>query len=181
MVMALGVVMGVGFVIPTTFLAIYTEDLHLSRTGPFFIVYATTAFIARLSTRRFPELFGVRPMILLGLAALVTSMLCYLPVSTEWGLTLPGAFAGFAHAVLFPSTTAQGSSAFPDRYRGLGTTVMLAMLDVGTLVGAPLIGGMVRWSRQANLPPYHTTFLALSAGITAVGVLYVLSTRRQHA
>ena len=43
---------------------------------------------------------------------------------SEAYLMLPGFFAGIAHAVLFPSVTAQGSSAFPNRYRGLGTTVM---------------------------------------------------------
>ena len=47
--------MGVGFVIPTTFLPTFTLDLGIERTGPFFIVYATTAFITRLATRRMPQ------------------------------------------------------------------------------------------------------------------------------
>jgi len=67
---------------------------------------------------------------------------------------LPGVFAGIAHAVLFPSVTAQGSHAFPNRYRGLGTTVMLAMLDLGALVGAPLIAAcrVQQVARLAALP-----------------------------
>jgi MFS family permease len=176
-IMLLGIVMGMGFVIPTTFLPTYTLEIGIERTGSFFVVYAATAFITRLSTRRFPELFGVRPMIFLGLTALVVSLLCYLPVASEWGLMLPGVFAGMAHAVLFPSATAQGSAAFPNRYRGLGTTVMLAMLDIGTLCGAPLVGGMVEYSKRAGLPPYQTTFVALAAGVTLAGVVYGLSSR----
>ena len=117
-------------------------------------------------------------MVLLGLAALVVSLLCYMVVETQWGLALPGVFAGISHAVLFPAVTAQGSSAFPNRYRGLGTTVMLAMLDIGTLVGAPLVGGLVEYSQNFGLSGYPTTFLVLSVGMTLTGVLYAASGRR---
>lgn len=178
-IMLLGVVMGMGFVIPTTFLPTYTMELGIERTGFFFMVYAATAFVTRLSTRRFPELFGVRPMIYLGLTALVISLLCYLPVRSEWGLMLPGVFAGMAHAVLFPSATAQGSAAFPNRYRGLGTTVMLAMLDIGTLCGAPLVGGMVAYSKRAGLPHYETTFVALAAAVVLAGLFYAWTSRKK--
>ncbi len=177
-VLALGIVMGIGFVLPTTFLPTYVKHLDIPNTGPFFIVYAVTAFLARLATRRLPQRIGVRPMVLLGLAALVVSLLCYMVVETQWGLALPGVFAGISHAVLFPAVTAQGSSAFPNRYRGLGTTVMLAMLDIGTLVGAPLVGGLVEYSQNFGLPGYPTTFLVLSAGITLTGVFYAASGRR---
>jgi MFS family permease len=174
----LGVVMGVGFVIPTTFLPTFTKDLGIEHTGTFFLVYAGTAFLARLSTRRFPELFGVRPMILMGLAALTLSLLSYLPVTNAWGLMVPGVFAGIAHAVLFPSVTARGSAAFPNRYRGLGTSVMLATLDIGALVGAPLVGRMVEYSKSAHLAPYSTTFVVLAIGVILAGVVYTLTDRR---
>jgi MFS family permease len=176
--MSLAVVMGVGFVLPTTFLPTFAKELGIARTGPFFIVYAATAFVARLSTRTMPRRFGVRPMIFIGLAALVASMLAYLIVTSEWALMVPGVFAGIAHAVLFPAVTAQGSAAFPSRYRGLGTTVMLAMLDLGTLTGAPLVGGLVETSKSVNLPPYPTTFLVLSVGVIITAVAYAFTERR---
>ncbi len=112
-VMALAIVMGIGLVIPTTFLPTFIEQHHIENTGTFFLVYAVTAFLARLGTRRFPHLFGVRPMIFLGLALLAVSLVCYLPVQTQWGLAVPGFFAGMSHAVLFPSVTATGSTSFP--------------------------------------------------------------------
>ncbi|HEX3724732.1 MAG TPA: MFS transporter [Pirellulales bacterium] len=177
-VLVVGIVMGVGFVLPTTFLPIYTKQLDLPRTGPFFVVYAITAFLARIGTRRLPHVLGVRPMIFLGLASLLMSLLCYLPVETEWGLALPAVFAGISHAVLFPSVTAQGSFAFPNRYRGLGTTVMLAMLDVGTLFGAPLIGGLLDYSKHVGLPPYPVTFLVLGILVAAAGTYYACGNRR---
>jgi MFS family permease len=178
-VLGMGVVLGIGFVLPTTFLPTYVEHLGLPRTGPFFIVYAATAFLARVGTRRMPQRVGVRPMVFLGLASLVASLLGYLVVRSEWQLALPGVFAGIAHALLFPSITAQGSSAFPNRYRGLGTTVMLAMLDVGTLVGAPLVGGLVQSSQRLGLPAYPTMCLVLALGVTTSGIVYAATTRSE--
>ncbi|MEX2115237.1 MAG: hypothetical protein WD845_18740, partial [Pirellulales bacterium] len=78
----------------------------------------------------------------------------------------------------FPAVTAQGSFAFPNRYRGLGTTVMLAMLDLGAFVGAPLIGGVVEASKSTRLAPYPTTFVVLAIGVTLTGVAYALTGRR---
>jgi hypothetical protein len=124
-----------------------------------------------------PSVIGVRPMIYLGLAALGASFLAYLPVRSEWGLLVPGALAGIAHAVLFPAVTAQGSFAFPNRYRGLGTTVMLAMLDVGAFVGAPMIGGIVEASKSTRLPPYPTTFMVLALIVALIGGMYALTGR----
>ena len=173
----LAVVMGVGFVIPTTFLPTYIKELNIEHTGTFFLVYAATAFLARVSTRRMPHLVGVRPMILIGLAALVLSLLAYMVVQTQWGLALPGIFAGIAHALLFPAVTAQGSASFPNRYRGLGTTVMLSMLDIGTLTGAPLVGRIVDVSKSFGLPPYRVTFSALAAAVTLTGVIYAFVSR----
>ena len=177
-VLVVGLVMGIAFTLPTTFLPTYVKVLGIPRTGPFFLVYSVTAFVARMSTRRLPHRIGVRPMIYCGLAAMAASILAYLPVSGEWGLMVPGALAGIGHAILFPAVTAQGSWAFPNRYRGLGTTVMLAMLDLGVFIGAPLVGGIVEVSRSTGLPPYPTTFVVLALGVTTTAIVYAFSTRR---
>lgn len=177
-VMLMSIVLGVGLVIPTTFLPTYIEQYGLERTGMFFLAYSATAFLARIATRNFPHTIGVRPMIFLGLASLVLSLLLYLPVQTQWGLLVPGVFAGIAHAVLFPSVTAQGSTAFPDRYRGLGTTLMLAMLDFGMFIGNPLVGRMVEFNKSAGWPPYSTTFVVLAIGVTLSGIVYALTSKR---
>jgi len=177
-VMLLAVMMGIGLVIPTTFLPAFVEQYGIDDTGTFWIAYAGTAFLARLATRSWPHVVGVRPMILMGLGSLAVSLLFYLPVSTQWGLAIPGFFAGISHAVLFPSVTALGSTSFPNRYRGLGTTVMLAMLDSGQFVGNPLVGRMVHFSQRSGLPPYATTFIGLAVTVSLVAVWYGWTTRR---
>lgn len=170
--------MGVGLAIPGVFLAPYATELKIYRTAGFWIVYTITAFLARLSMRRFPAQFGLRPMIYMGVVALLISLLTYLPVRTELQLAIPGFFGGIAHALLFPSIVASGTTAFPDRYRGLGTTVMLAALDVGTLIGAPLFGKALDTSKAFDLPAYPTTFLLTAVLLAVFAGIYAIGQRR---
>lgn len=176
-ILVMSVAMGVGFSLPTTFLAPFAADLGIRHIGGYFLLYAGTAFMTRMLTRRFPAQFGIRPVIFFGVAMLVVSLLLYLPVTNQWTLLVPGFFAGVAHALLFPAIVAGGSSAFPDRYRGLGTTLMLAMFDLGTLVGAPCLGGIVTYSKRASLPPYPTMFLTIAAGVVLVSAFYAVVSR----
>jgi hypothetical protein len=55
---------------------------------------------------------------------------------------------------------------------------MLSMLDIGMLIGAPLVGQLVELSKNAGLHPYNTTFVALSAGVVLTGLIYALFGRR---
>lgn len=137
--------MGAGFSIPMSFLRPFAVEHHLGGVGLFFAVYATTAFAARVASRSLFERYGNRPWILAGLTLLSLSYVAYLPVSRPWHLAFPGAIAGIAHAFLFPSIMAAGTGAFPRRYLGVATSFMLAMFDLGTLLGAP-------WLRLSCMP-----------------------------
>ena len=90
----------------------------------------------------------------------------------------PDPLAGVAHAVLFPSVIAEGSTAFPERYRGLGTTLMLAMFDAGNLVGAPLVGGTVHFAREFSLPAYPTMILVVTCILFLVTAVYARAKER---
>ncbi|MEO8493592.1 MAG: hypothetical protein ABI614_00870, partial [Planctomycetota bacterium] len=76
------------------------------------------------------------------------------------------------HALLFPSVVAAGSTRFPERYRGLGTTLMLAMFDIGSLIGAPLVGGILSGSRLVGLPAYTMMFGTVSCLIAMMAGVY---------
>lgn len=170
--LSVGFAMGVLITLPSTFLRAYTRDLGIAEMQLFFFVYTPTAFIARLATRRMSADFGNRPVILVGLALGAASALSYLAVDREALLALPAVLAGFSHALLFPTLMAAGAMAFPDRHRGLATTLMLASMDVGTLVGSPLVGGTVELARQWRLPAYPTTFGVVAAVVAAAFVAY---------
>lgn len=178
-VLVMSVVMGFGIGLSGTFLRPFAASLNISGVASFFSMYAVTAFVTRLSIRSLPERIGLRAVILIGVGFLAANMLSYLPVSAEWEFVFPALLIGVAHAMLFPAVVAGGSSAFPDRYRGLGTTLMLAMFDLGMLIGAPTAGGILRAARVTGLPEFPTMFIALAVVFSASGLWYALVTRRK--
>lgn len=171
-VMLVAITVGAGITLPHTFLRTYAAERQISQIGVFFMVYACTAFLVRMSTRRLFAKYGNRPWVICGLALLATSMACYLAIDQVWQLAIPGICAGAAHALLFPAIVASGSTRFPERYRGLGTTLMLAMFDIGNLLGAPLVGGILHWSRLVGLPPYTMMFGTVSCLIAIMAGIY---------
>lgn len=177
-VIVMGTAMGIGLSLPGTFLRPYAAELGISRIGAFFGVYAPTALVARVLTRRLPERLGTTPMILAGIAALAGSQLLFLLVDTQWKLIVPGIGYGVAHAILFPSVVAAGSSRFPPQHRGLATTLLLGTWDAGQLVGAPAVGAILHCSGWIGLPSYPTMFTSMACLLAAVGVFYTLIVRR---
>ena len=161
-------VMGFGIALPYTFLRPYLKELGINGLGLFFTVYAVTAFVSRLTVRGWPQRFGNRPMILAGMGFLILSVLLYLTVLEKvmWPLLFPALAAGVAHAVLFPAIVAGGSGSFPHRYRGLGTSLMLAMFDVGMFVGMPAVGGLLRGASYLGMPAFPTMFALVAAALT---------------
>ncbi|MEX0641506.1 MAG: MFS transporter [Pirellulales bacterium] len=165
--------MGFGLGLPGTFLRTFTAELGIREMKVFFLVYTGTAFVFRIGSRRLTAQWGVRRMVALGMGALVVCLVSYLFVKTEAQLALPAVLTGIAHAVLFPAVVAGGSRAFPDRYRGLGTTIMLAAMDLGLLVGAPLVGGLLQYAELLGWPRYPTMFVTVAALLTVATCVYL--------
>jgi MFS family permease len=168
--------MGAGFSIPLIFLRPFTIESNLNGVGLFFFVYASVAFIARLATRAHFSRLGNRVWITAGLALLSFSFLCYLPVTREWHLIVPATIAGIAHALLFPSIMAAGTSAFPRRYLGVATSLILAMFDLGAFFGAPVIGAFLREAKQHTTAAYPLMFAGTAIVLGSVTLLFCFST-----
>lgn len=177
-VVLLSMAMGASFAVPSAFLTLYAESLEIRQIGGYFLVYSLTALVGRLWGREFPSRFGTGRMMLLGLAMQIASFLAYLPVRSQWHLLLPAVLAGLAHAYLFPAVVATGSASFPNRYRGLGTNVILATLDLGTLVGSPAESEVLRWAGRAGWPPYPTLFITLAVTMSLLALYSVLAERQ---
>lgn len=181
-VLMVGAATGIVLNLPSTFLRPFTAELGISGMATFFGVYAGVALMTRISARRFPERFGLAPVILLGLVLLAAGMMSFLLVETAWQLVIPASILGFAHALVFPPTVAASTLSFPENCRGLGTMLILAAYDVGVLVGAPLAGGLLRFSKPLGLPPYPTMFATIGTLMLLICGVYAASLlRRKHA
>jgi MFS family permease len=176
-VLAVGLAMGLGLGLPAVFLRTYAAELHIPRIGGFFMAYTATAIVARVLSRRWPERFGNRSMILLGTGGLVASTCLFLAVRVEWQMILPAIGFGCSHAILFPAVMAAGNVTFPAQHRGLAIVLVLASSDLGQLVGAPATGAILKCSRSAGLAPYPTMFISMAGLITLAGIWYSIASR----
>ncbi|MGC3966933.1 MAG: hypothetical protein QM775_06050 [Pirellulales bacterium] len=71
----MSVATGIGLNLPTVFLRPFMEQIGLTNgLMLFFNIYPPIAFVARVSMRRVPDRLGIRPMIGLGIAALVVGL-----------------------------------------------------------------------------------------------------------
>jgi MFS family permease len=177
MLLAVVVAMALILNLPSTFLPTYAAEQGIPRIAMFFTVYSIAAVVTRVLTRQWPQRFGLRTMILLGSGGLVLSQLAFLPAKNQWLLLLPGIGFGISHAVLFPATVAVGNLRFPEQHRGLATTLILAMWDMGQLIGMPAAGAILHYSELAGLPPYPVMFVSFAGLAAVLGAAYGWSSR----
>ncbi|QDT31187.1 MFS transporter [Thalassoglobus polymorphus] len=135
--------MGMGFAVTMTFLTRYSTELGLSGIRTFFTAYAVTAFTVRLVARQWSRTVGRHRLICMGLLGHAIGHLLMTFVTTDWQFIPPAMCLGFGHALLFPCVVSMGAGAFPEQYRGTGTTVTLAAIDSGTILTAPVLGWII--------------------------------------
>ena len=164
-------IMGLSISIPGTFLRPFAAEQNIDQIKMFFLVYNIVAFVSRISFRRAPEVLGLRNAILLGLFFMSLSMFSYTLVESTTTLIIPAIAGGLAHSFLFPSVVAGGTAFFPRENRGLATSLVLAMYDVGVLIGSPLVGISVTGSRMVDLPAYPLTFCIVGVIMLGVGLV----------
>lgn len=171
-VLLVGVVAGAALSLPQTFLRTYAEGLHIPRIGVFFTVVAITAVTTRIVNRYVFARLGLRTMVFVGLGLLALAQVLFLVVHSQWDFVLPGLPYGIAQAILYPVVAALGTATFPERYRGMAITLVLAAFDLGQLIAGPLAGGLIQGSQALGLPSYPTLFLATAALLIGAGAVY---------
>lgn len=175
-VMLVAVMMGIGFAVITVFLTRFATHHGLRGIGTFFTGYAGSAFIFRLSTRQWGETVGRHRMIVMGLCGhwLGHWMLPF--VTSEWHFILPSIACGWGHALLFPAVISRGSGAFPIRYRGSGTTLVLGFFDIGSAISAPILGGIIDYFDGAGFPQM---FFTSGSCALVIAIVYALTAARR--
>ncbi|GAB4127962.1 hypothetical protein JCM17478_20060 [Thermopirellula anaerolimosa] len=176
---AIGIVAGAALNIPQTFLPRYVAGFEHNVISSFFVVYALTAIVVRTLVLRKLQQLGLERIIIGGMGLLTLAFLLFLPVREPMGLLLPGFVFGLGHAVLFPAIVGLGSGAFPKRHRGLATTLMLAVLDAGLFLGAPIVGALLRVAEYCGLPRYPAMFFSVAVVLLVADGLYARFYRRR--
>ena len=169
-VLIVTLMMGLGFGVTMTFLTRYSTHLGLPGIRTFFTAYALSAFTMRILARKWSRTAGRHKLIVLGLVGHAVGQLLLTFVVAEWHLIPSALCCGFGHALLFPCVISLGAGAFPVQYRGTGTTITLAAVDMGTILTAPLLGWMI------DNYGFHPMFYLVSGVLTASAVYYSVLT-----
>lgn len=169
------IVVGVNFTVISVFLIRFAREIGIDKLGVFFTAYAVTAFLFRVGASGIAARCGRHRVVLIGLLGMAVGQFLFLTVRNEWMLILPATCAGFGHALLFPVVVSLGSGAFPLKYRGSGTTLILGFTELGTIISAPILGTAI-----VNLDPYGYAAMFVGTGLftLAVMVYYALTAAR---
>jgi predicted MFS family arabinose efflux permease len=130
------------------FVAPFTRELGLARSGPFFMAYAGTSIVIRLFGRRALDLMGPHrvsvpgfTIFAIGLAGL--ALLPYVGVETATAVLVATGIAGGAgHGSLFPVLSALAIARAPASMQGAVVSLHTAALDLGAVLGTPLCGAV---------------------------------------
>jgi MFS family permease len=140
LVLAVTLVLGMAIDAAFFFVAPFTRDVGLARSGPFFAAYATASIVIRLFGRRALDVLGPHlvsypafAIFGLGLAGLA-----WLPAPGV--LVLSGIACGIGHGSLFPVLNALAIARAPLRLQGTVVSLHTAALDAGAVLGTPLCG-----------------------------------------
>ena len=140
---AFGVCMTAPFVFVASFIDRESLDMPgISVIGLFFLFYAGIAIIVRLSSRRLPDRIGSAKVLLCGVFLMSIGMLCFSIVhaGNPWLISIPAILTGAGHSLMFHTMTSLTLQTFPMAVRGTGSAIALMMLDLGTFIGAPVLG-----------------------------------------
>jgi len=163
-------VLGLVVAVTTIFLTRFATERGISGIGLFFTTYAITAFLMRLWNGLWSN-FSRHQILAFGMGCHTIGLGLIMTVTNEWLFIPPGLFIGVGHALLFPCIVSLGTGAFPEQYRGTGTTICLSAIDVGSTVTAPLVGWMI------DHHGFQPTLLISCVSIGLATVFYTVTTR----
>ena len=170
---------GVCMTVPFIFMASFIDKTGLSiagvsELGLFFIFYAGTATVVRFSSRRLPDRLGNARVLMFGMAFMSIGMWTFVIVdaSEPWKMLIPAVLCGVGHGLMFHTMTSLTLRTFPAEFRGAGSTLALMMLDLGTIIGAPVLG------RIGEAFEFSTLFVTAGTTCVLCGVAWLIGNRR---
>jgi MFS family permease len=145
-----------------TFLKTYVLSAGLGSVSPFFATYSVVAVGLRVSLGRLPDRFGPKRVLFpaLGLLGVALALLGRSHAPSD--LAVAGALAGIGHGYAFPILVGLVVGRARPSERGSALAVYTALFDVGTLLGAPVLGAVAKHGG-------YSTMFGAACGLTVVG------------
>jgi MFS family permease len=173
LVILVAITFGMGLSVTTVFLTRFVTAMKLPGIHTFFTTYSLVALIFRMPATRWCRSIGRHKTILLGLLGNTVGQAAFPFVTRDWHFLVPATACGFGHALLYPAIVSLGSGAFPRRYRGTGTTIVLGFMEAGTAISPPALGWIIDRSG------FNAMFYTAAAIGAAVTIYYAVTAARQ--
>jgi MFS family permease len=129
---------------PFTFIKTFVMETGRGTMGSFVAAYGLAACLVRVLLGRLPERLGPKRVLYPAMAIMV----CGFAVLVAWkdarALPLSGFLCGMGHGYTFPILLGLVVDRARASERGAALSVFTALFDGGTMIGGPLLGGIVR-------------------------------------
>jgi len=135
---------GFGIAALFTFLAPYAEATGRGPVGPFFLGYALAAIMTRIVGARLPDRIGPRRVVMPAFLAYGVGLALVTSSSLPGALIAVGLICGAGHGYIFPILSVLVVARTPASARGKAMGLYTAMVDLGTMVGGPVLGAVAR-------------------------------------
>ena len=180
MIVIVNIAFGICMTAPFVFLATFIDEASITIKGAsviavFFWCYAGVAISIRLLFRKLPDRVGSRKVLTVGTVLMSVGMAAYSLVDSQhpWLIVVPAVLGGAGHGLMFHTMTSLTLERFPVHVRGTGSALGLMMMDVGMLLGAPLLG------RIGDHFGYASLFFSIGAICLLSMSTYLLTYLRQ--
>ena len=150
------------------FIRRYVDDTGFGSVGLFFSMYVAVAIAERVFLGWLPDRMGRKRVLYPSIVVLIAGFFVLAGASSWIGVAIAGALCGAGHGFIFPILTTLLVDRAPATDRGSAMSFFTAMLDVGTLIGGPILGMIID---TAGWGPMYAT-----AGV-ALGVATVIFAR----
>ncbi|MGH8925925.1 MAG: MFS transporter [Acidimicrobiia bacterium] len=165
-------VLALGFTAAFVFVTTYVTAIGAGRVGTFFIAYAITAIIWRLTLSWVPDRVGPVRMVAPGLCLYALGLAIIGLVVPPWGLITGGVLTGLGHGISFPVVVAIATSRAAPGERGTAIAIFTTLFDVSLFGASPVIGWIIE---QFG---YATTFMTVAISVLVGMILFYLAERK---
>lgn len=156
------------------FIRPFVNARRIGTLGLFFVVYGTFAIVTRLAGGRLAT-FSPRRVTVIGVATQGVGTVLLGTAASLPVLLAAAALMGAAHGTVFPLLSTQVVNRARTAERGSAVSVFTALLDVGLLVVAPVVGAII------EAADYDVAFGSVGAVVAVGAVVYLLWDRRVEA
>jgi len=146
------------------FIRRYVDDTGLGSVGLFFSMYVAVAILERVFFGWLPDRVGRKRVLYPSVMILIAGFFVLAGADSWVGVAVAGAFCGAGHGFIFPILSTLLVDRAPAAGRGSAMSFFTAMLDVGTLVGGPILGAIID---SAGWGPMYVT-AGVGLGIATV-------------